>query len=564
MALQLFGEYKPDVSDYQSTTTQSVLNVLPRGDGYGPFSDLAAISIALGAACRGAFVAYKSDGSVAIFAATTDRIYMLNNTDYSWKPVSKIATVTISNASPAVVSLASHGFSVNDRVVFSTTDELPTGLTAGTVYYVESVPDSGTFTVSDTVGGAAVDTTTAGSGTHSVTHKYSALSADANWNFRQFGDNVVAVQANVAPQVMNVSSDTAFSDLGGSPPQAAAVEIVGRFLVLSGLTSNPYRVQWSGLNAITTWDGTNSSDSQDFPDGGIVRGVAGGEYGLIFQDYAIRRMTYVPGSPIIFQIDRIAQDKGVFGPGSIIRAGERVFFYSAQGFHMVVPGGIPEPIGREKVDRTFQRDLDKGNLRLFIGAADPRGTRVFWAYKSSSGQDDLFDTILCYDWVLQRWTLIKQTGEFLLNLAQPGTTLENIDNFSASIDDLAGSLDNYPASSTPELAAFTTSHELGFFRGPYIEASAETAEIGGDGRRIRVRGFRPVSDAATVYGSASSRENQQAAVSAGVECLVNSVTGRCDMIVSTRYSRLRVRVSADQTWTFLAGVEPDIVSEGFR
>lgn len=66
MPLQQFGEWRPDVSDYQSTTSQNVVNVVPRGDGYGPFNSLAELSAALGATCRGAFVAYKTDGSVAV------------------------------------------------------------------------------------------------------------------------------------------------------------------------------------------------------------------------------------------------------------------------------------------------------------------------------------------------------------------------------------------------------------------------------------------------------------------------------------------------------------------
>jgi hypothetical protein len=89
-----------------------------------------------------------------------------------------------------------------------------------------------------------------------------------------------------------------------------------------GLLSKPFRIQWSGLNDTTNWtSGVNSSDFQDFPDGGIVRGVAGGEFGTVFQDQAIRRMSYIPGSPLIFQIERIAQDLGLFAPYSIVRAG---------------------------------------------------------------------------------------------------------------------------------------------------------------------------------------------------------------------------------------------------
>jgi hypothetical protein len=150
---------------------------------------------------------------------------------------------------------------------------------------------------------------------------------------------------------MTSSPSTAFADLAGSPPQARYIDIVGRFVVLSGLLTTPQRMQWSGLNDVngaTSWTpGINSSDFQDLPDGGIVRGVAGGETGVILQDSAIRRMTYVPGSPVIFQIERISQDKGLFGPYSLVRAGERIFFFSAQGFHRIDPGGFPTPIGRE-------------------------------------------------------------------------------------------------------------------------------------------------------------------------------------------------------------------------
>ena len=70
----------------------------------------------------------------------------------------------------------------------------------------------------------------------------------------------------------------------------------------------------------------NSSDFQEFPDGGIVRGVAGGEFGVIFQDGVIRRMVYAVGAPYVFQIDRIAEDKGLLAPYSLIRAGDNIFW----------------------------------------------------------------------------------------------------------------------------------------------------------------------------------------------------------------------------------------------
>jgi hypothetical protein len=333
------------------------------------------------------------------------------------------------------------------------------------------------------------------------------------------------------------------------------------------LLANAYRIQWSGLNDVNganSWTaGINSSDFQDLPDGGICRGVAGGETGVILQDQAIRRMTYVPGSPVIFQIERIAQDKGLFGPYSLVRAGERVFFYSSQGLHRIDPGGLPVPIGRERVDRTFFADLDRGNLQLFMGAADPRNSRVFWAYKSVNGAANRFDKLICYDWVLDKFTPIKVIGQYLLQMAQPGLTLEGLDAIYPSIDAMTISLDDFSPATTPEIAAFNDGNMLSFFRGQNLEATLETSEQGTDGRRMKVRGFRPVTDAVTVYGSASKRETQQAAAVAGVETLINALSGKCNFLISTRYSRAKVRIPP-QPWTFVAGVEADIVLEGKR
>ncbi len=488
MPLLATGDYRPDVSDYEGQATRNILNVIPRGDGYGPFPGFSAYTSALPSACRGAFYALKSDGTVVTFAGTSTKLYKLNNTDFTWTDVSKGAST------------------------------------------------------------------------------YSALSSTAQWQFAQTGNLVFATQANAVLQVFDLSSATAYSDALGSPPQAAYISVVGRFLVLSGLLSTPYRIQWSGLNsfnASTSWtSGVNSSDFQDFPDGGIVRGVAGGEAGIVFQDQAIRRMSYVPGSPIIFQIDRITQDKGLYAPYSIIRAGERIFFYAGQGFHKIEPGGVPEQIGREKVDRTFLADLDKGNLQLFIGAADPRSTRVYWAYKSVSGAVGTYDKLLGYDFLLDRFFPVSVAGEYLLGISQTGLTLENLDSISSSLDALTLSLDAYATAVQPEIAQFSGAHVLGFFRGSNLEATIESAEQGTDENRIIIRGFRPVTDAATLYGSVSFRDTPSGIATAGAEVLVNSRTGRCDVRRDTRYSRFKVRIPAATPWTFCAGVVPDLTTSG--
>lgn len=78
------------------------------------------------------------------------------------------SVVTITNAEPAIVAWDSHGFEAGTPVVLSTTGSLPTGLTAGTTYYVVD-PTTNAFGLAATVGGDAIATTSAGSGIHTAT-----------------------------------------------------------------------------------------------------------------------------------------------------------------------------------------------------------------------------------------------------------------------------------------------------------------------------------------------------------------------------------------------------------
>lgn len=81
--------------------------------------------------------------------------------------LNKTATVTITIATPGVVTWNSHGLSANDPVKFTTTGALPTGLTAGTTYYVVGASiTANTFQVSATAGGPAIATSGAQSGVH--------------------------------------------------------------------------------------------------------------------------------------------------------------------------------------------------------------------------------------------------------------------------------------------------------------------------------------------------------------------------------------------------------------
>lgn len=76
----------------------------------------------------------------------------------------KRSAVTITIASPAVVTWSNHGLSNGWPIQFSTTGALPTGITAGTIYYVVSAATN-TFQFAAAPGGAAINTSGSQSGT---------------------------------------------------------------------------------------------------------------------------------------------------------------------------------------------------------------------------------------------------------------------------------------------------------------------------------------------------------------------------------------------------------------
>lgn len=80
-----------------------------------------------------------------------------------------VGTTTMTIANPGVFTKVSHGLVAGDRVYFTTTGALPTGLSALTVYYVIAAGlTADAFQLSTTAGGSAIVTSGTQSGTHTL------------------------------------------------------------------------------------------------------------------------------------------------------------------------------------------------------------------------------------------------------------------------------------------------------------------------------------------------------------------------------------------------------------
>lgn len=391
------------------------------------------------------------------------------------------------------------------------------------------------------------------------------------WSFAIYGSRLLATTLGTAVQVIDVDSGKQFRDLGGSPPRARHVGVVGEFVVLAGLAADPNSVDWSDLGNIEFWQpgvgGGHTSDLQIFPDGGAVTGFAGGEFGIVFQERAIRRMVFVPNSAEVFGFEVYEENRGAVAPWSLAKVGPRVFFLDRDGFHLFQGGGST-PIGAERVNRFFLDRVDPNAVASVVAIRDPTGPRVMFAYRSmaaSASDPTLLDEILLYDWLLDRWSFIAMPVRFGLVAATPGVS---IDNIPGSLDDPGQkSLDDPSyAGGAPSLGVITSANRLALLNGPALQATFETAEamiFRPD--RTFIDGVRLDTDADDWRVAVGGRENagQSTPVRYRPET-APTVERLAPCRSSARYHRARVRIPAGTPWSYASAIEPHARREGSR
>lgn len=402
-----------------------------------------------------------------------------------------------------------------------------------------------------------------------------ATAGDGIWRFAQFGDLVIAVNGIDDPQKWVLGSATEFDDLGGSPPAAQEVAVVKDFVVLGNTATHAAEVRWSAIDDAEDWAASQAtqSDAQILPDGGRVLGLVGGEYGLVMQETAIRRMTYV-GAPLVFQFDKVEDRRGVLARGSIADFGPHSAFYlAADGFYRTDGNGPSAPIGANAVDRTILDDLDGNYLHRISATVDPVEKLYLCAYPGAGNDGGVPNRIAVFHWETARWSLAELDCELIWRARAEGTTLEEIASVwgFTDLDEVPYSLDSpIWQGGASVLGNFDLSHRAGHFTGPALEAVIDTAETqifaGGragnsPGGRALVKAVTPLVDAAGVTVAVGARERQQDAPAWTAPVPVNRA-GFAPLRATGRYHRARVTIPAGQDWSHAQGVDFEASTDG--
>jgi hypothetical protein len=245
-----------------------------------------------------------------------------------------------------------------------------------------------------------------------------------SWDVTQFGSKMIIANGKNKLQAYDMAGGSSFADLAAAAPVTKYVTVVRDFVVAADDGSDNNKVYWSNINDETNWTPASSSqsDTQVLPDGGDITGLAGGEYGLVFMERAIYRMSYV-GSPFFFQFDAISRTLGCSTNGSIAQFGGITYFLSDDGFY-ACDGQTVKSIGAEKVNRWFFDNAIPSEIRTSMSATvDPVRKLIAWNFKNTFGGRYL----LLYSIDLGRWSYAETTTTSVAYGLTPSATLEQLD-----------------------------------------------------------------------------------------------------------------------------------------
>lgn len=385
-----------------------------------------------------------------------------------------------------------------------------------------------------------------------------AMSVVDRWRFAQFGDFVIAVNNTDTKQV-DLNSGTA-SDLTAAP-SGNGVAVVGDFVVITQADSDRLKVAWSAFNNHTQWTpAVDQAGFQPMLTGGEVKGIAGGEYGVILQRFRLVRMERTGDATAPFSFDEITTNVGCDSSGSIVQAGRTVFFHSDRGFMALDDGQALRPIGNEKVDQYLRDTLNSTDYEKMWAAVDPKRSLVMWGIVGSPGR------ILVYNWVLDRWSMIAIPFGGIFSGYESSMTLEQVSAEFPDLDTMPYSLDDPRfQGGDPRLYVVTPDSRIGAFSGPNLEATITLGWFSpSDPNVARVRAVWPTSDAVTgISVTMDARQQIGGAQDVHVSGVIQR-SGRVPLRCRGKYLSITHTIAAGTRWSFMEGFDIELDKGGAR
>lgn len=417
------------------------------------------------------------------------------------------------------------------------------------------------------------------------------------WKACQYGNNVYFTNPGDNIQVMTVGG-TAFADLTGGPPKAKCIAQIGQFVIVGntsggtygGVTAGavPNRVWWPQINTPTNWPDPLLQTSigqqagvQDLPEiYGEVRHISNGQlWGLVFQEHAISNFYYVGGN-VVFQVNTYEKQRGLYCPNGACQIGNLVYFIDDSGF-FVTDGAMVEPIGHDKVDKTWLNDVNTAYLDHVRASHDAQNKCIWWSYVSTGaalqGSFVSCDKVIVYNYADKRWGLgyTGQTIDMIFDAHTLGYTMEQLDSVNSNLDLITPSLDSpYWNGGLPIVGAFgiqqigstgAYASYYGTFTGAALTATLQTKTMNiNQGGRALVTAIKPITMGATsgnitAYIGTQVSPNDSITWSSGTTPEIR--TGKCSVRADGIFHTAKVTISGG--FLNALGVEPEARPSGY-
>jgi len=286
-------------------------------------------------------------------------------------------TCTISNPGGLVTLTSNTDYPVpaNTPIMFSTTGALPLPLAPQTIYYTKYVTDT-TFNLALTSGGAAIATTTAGSGTHSISIRAVPVTSLTGAN-----------QVPLSQYTLIVSDSSRFTMLFGTNDYLSTVY-------------DPMLVRWSDQESVTQWQpaATNQSGSIRLSHGSLITGVLQARQEiLVWTDAALYSLQYL-GPPGVWKTQLLSDNISVASLNSMAYASGVAYWMGTDKFYKY--DGNVQTLNCDLLRHVFN-DINKAQSSQIFSGTNEGFNEVWWFYCSATSTT--IDRYVIYNYTEAIW-----------------------------------------------------------------------------------------------------------------------------------------------------------------
>ena len=376
-----------------------------------------------------------------------------------------------------------------------------------------------------------------------------------NWQFKQFGKLVLATNGTQKLQRYDITGDSRFSDIEEAPV-CRAIATVRDFVFAGYCNAESNKVQWSDLNNAESWDSSDTSqaDFQILPSGCEIKAITGGEFGLVLQEKAVQRVSYI-GTPLVFQFDLISDNTGCNSGNSAIQHNGISYWLSDSGI-VSCDGNTVTNIGEGKINDWLYKEIDTTQVENVSVAIDPLKNLIVWNFPTSS-EDRV---LLKYNYSTGRFTSGKTKAQVVAGLMTQSESLDELDTEYPVLDEMPVSLDSPLLIGGQFSFCGAENKHIVAFSLPQDNAILTTNDMEFGGFSVATLA-EPIVENGSAEFQIASRNSLNENILFGSKS-VSSSENRADLRSGGKYHRVRIHPTGN--WTNAVGFDLTATPQGSR